>query len=49
MKKVCPINKFLDCPKDQCAWWNEKEKDCAIKVIAEGIKGLLMAEAAKLK
>ena len=21
MKKVCPINKFLDCPKEKCAWW----------------------------
>lgn len=40
--KSCPANKFLDCEKETCGWWVEEE-GCAIKAIAKGIKGLLMA------
>ncbi len=36
--KYCPLkdhHSFKDCQKQYCAWWSEKNKKCAITLIAE--------------
>ena len=40
-KKICPLaftqehSDFNYCVKEQCAWWNDKYKMCATRLIAE--------------
>ncbi len=40
-EKLCPMSfnspeqvDILKCKKEQCAWWNDKYKECAIRLIA---------------
>ena len=39
---ICPIMsegpmKWVDCQKEECAWWYKKEECCALPVIAGGM------------
>lgn len=31
--KICPIKKE-NCNGEECAWWNHKEKECAVLTIS---------------
>jgi hypothetical protein len=42
-EKVCPLNCFHDC-KDNCALFNQNEKECSLLVLTCKIKQLLIEE-----
>lgn len=48
LERFPPENEeFLNCLKEECAWWDKKHKVCAIVVIAGSLKGILGANMAK--
>ncbi|MBA7580035.1 hypothetical protein ES708_21921 [subsurface metagenome] len=34
--------KVGDCLKEECAWWNEKDEECSVKLAASFIAGMGM-------
>jgi hypothetical protein len=35
--RLCPLNAFLPCARERCAWWVENARGCAAHVLAAAV------------
>jgi len=41
--KFCPLLR-ANCIQSECGWWNEREGECSLPVLAKNLKRLVKAE-----